>query len=81
MKTVCKLICASLIMTLVICSLCSCASQISTKEPVIADGLVEFTVDGETDVKGNFYISFPRSRDFIMLDGKGNVVWSKHEGS
>ena len=38
-----------------------------------------FTVTGETDLDGNFYLSFVYSRNIIMLDGKGNVVWSKHE--
>lgn len=46
---------------------------------VIADGLKEISVDGETDLDGNFYLSFVYSRDLIMLDGKGNIVWSKHE--
>ena len=42
-------------------------------------GLPEYTVEGETDLDGNFYISFVYSKNIIMLDGKGNVVWSKHE--
>ena len=42
-------------------------------------GLPEYTIDGETDLDGNFYISFVYSKNIIMLDGKGNVVWSKHE--
>lgn len=40
---------------------------------------VAFTVTGQTDLKGNFYLSFVPNRDLIMLDGKGKVVWSKHE--
>ena len=48
-------------------------------EPVIAEGLPEFTVKGSTDLPGNFYISFPYSRNLIMLNGKGEIVWSKHE--
>lgn len=47
--------------------------------PVIADGLVEFDVEGETDLSGNFFLSFVYSRNLVMLDGKGNIVWSKHE--
>ncbi len=47
--------------------------------PIIADGLVDINVEGETDLPGNFYLSFVYSRNIIMLDGKGNIVWSKHE--
>ncbi|MBR4737064.1 MAG: aryl-sulfate sulfotransferase [Rhodocyclaceae bacterium] len=43
------------------------------------DELPKFTIDGQTDLKGNFFISFVYSKNIIMLDGKGNVVWSKHE--
>ena len=50
-----------------------------TKEPVIAEGLEEISVEGETDLPGNFFLSFVYSRNLIMLDGKGNIVWSKHE--
>lgn len=45
----------------------------------VADGLIDFTVSGETDLPGHFYLSFVKSRDIILLDGKGTVVWSKHE--
>ncbi|MBR5534586.1 MAG: aryl-sulfate sulfotransferase [Ruminiclostridium sp.] len=65
--------------SLALLPLCSCASQTESVEPVIADGLVGFTVEGETDLSGNFYLSFPSNRDLILLDGKGNIVWSKHE--
>ena len=34
---------------------------------------------GSTDLPGNFYLSFVYSRDIAMLDGAGNIVWSKHE--
>ena len=44
-------------------------------------GLPEYTIDGETDLGGNFYISFVYSKNIIMLDGKGDVVWSKHEAA
>ena len=27
----------------------------------------------------HFYISFVYSRDLLLLDGCGNLVWSKHE--
>jgi len=57
------------------------ASEIKSvaSEPVVAEGLAGFTVDGETDLSGNFYLSFVYSRNLVMLDGKGNIIWSKHE--
>ena len=48
-------------------------------EPFVADGLCKIEVEGETDLPGNFFLSFVYSRNLIMLDGKGNIVWSKHE--
>ncbi len=39
----------------------------------------KFTVSGETDLPGNFFISFVYSKNIVMLDGKGEVVWYKHE--
>ena len=50
-----------------------------TEEAVIADGLAQIDTEGETDLPGNFFLSFVYSRNLIMLDGKGNIVWSKHE--
>jgi len=47
--------------------------------PVMAEGLIDFNVEGETDLKGNFFITFAGTRDMVMLDGDGNIVWSKHE--
>ena len=44
----------------------------------VPDGLPEFTVSGETDLEGNFYLSFVYTKNIIMLDGKGNIVWAKH---
>ena len=58
---------------------CSSNDKKITKEPVVADGLCKFNVEGETDLPGNFYLSFVYSRNLIMLDGKGKIVWSKHE--
>ena len=49
------------------------------REPVIAEGLPEYTINGETDLEGNFFISFVYSKNLIMLDGKGNIVWSMHK--
>lgn len=55
------------------------ANHIGERDFVIADRTFDFAVDGATDLSGNFYLSFVTSRDLIMLDGKGNTVWSKHE--
>ncbi|MBR2255634.1 MAG: hypothetical protein IJ856_07515, partial [Candidatus Methanomethylophilaceae archaeon] len=49
------------------------------KGPVVAEGLPEYAIKGETDLDGNFFISFVYSKNLIMLDGKGNVVWSMHK--
>ena len=57
----------------------SATSASAAAEPVIAEGLVGINVEGETDLPGNFFLSFVYSRNIIMLDGKGNIVWSKHE--
>ncbi len=54
----------------------------ANKEPdpsAAVQGLPGFSVKGETDLPGNFFLSFVYSRNLIMLDGKGRVVWSKHE--
>ncbi len=60
--------------------LCTCSIFGSSgKDPVIAEGLCKIEVDGKTNLPGNFYLSFVFSRNLIMLDGKGNIVWSKHE--
>ena len=47
--------------------------------PVIAEGLPKITVKGETNLPGHFFISFPFTKNLIMMDGKGNIIWSKHE--
>lgn len=72
---------AAMLAALVLC-LSGCAGQSGaseTDEAVIADGLAKISVEGETDLPGNFFLSFVYSRNLIMLDGKGNIVWSKHE--
>ena len=51
----------------------------SANAPVVAEGLAKIAVEGGTDLPGHFYLSFVASRNLIMLDGKGNIVWSKHE--
>ncbi len=45
----------------------------------IPDGLPNITVSGETDLEGNFYLSFVYTKNIMMLDSKGNIVWAKHE--
>ncbi len=55
------------------------ASETESPYTGAVPGLPGFTVEGSTDLPGNFYISFVYSRNIMMLDGKGNVVWSKHE--
>lgn len=57
----------------------SSAVPFGNAQPVVADGLVDIRVSGQTDLPGNFYLSFVYSRNIIMLDGKGRIVWSKHE--
>ncbi len=52
-----------------------------SKDPVIPEGLPEFTVSGGTDLEGNIYLSFVYTNNLIMLDGKGNIVWAKHDES
>ncbi len=59
--------------------LSACGQQSVLPEPTAVDGLPSFVVHGKTDLPGNFYLSFAFSRNLIMLDGEGNVVWSKHE--
>lgn len=51
----------------------------AAKKPVVAEGLAPIAVKGDTNLPGNFFLSFAFSRNLIMLDGKGNIVWSKHE--
>ena len=55
------------------------ANSDESREPVIAEGLPEFSVEGDSGLPGNFFLSFVYTRNLIMLDGKGNIVWSKHE--
>ena len=80
-KNICRCV-ATVLITTMMC-LSSYANQqdtmAKTAEPVIADGLAEINVEGETDLQGCFFLSFVYSRNLIMLDGKGNIIWSKHE--
>ncbi len=82
---------AALLAAVLAVSLCACGSPSPAPdtgpdtEPeeaaaaVAAEGLPEFTVSGETDLPGHFFLSFVYTRNLVMLDGKGNIVWSKHE--
>ena len=54
-------------------------AKVTPQSTGTAAELPEFTVDGSTELPGNFFISFVYTRNLIMLDGKGNIVWSKHE--
>ena len=76
-----KIIAISLCLILVAAGLSGCgkSTKVSSNNPVIADGLCKINVTGETNLPGNFFLSFVFSRNLIMLDGKGNIVWSKHE--
>ena len=51
----------------------------AAKKPVVAEGLQGISVKGSTDLPGHFFLSFAFSRNLIMLDGKGNIVWSKRQ--
>jgi hypothetical protein len=44
-----------------------------------ADDLPEFEITGSTDLEGNIFVSFVYTKNIIMFDGKGDIVWSKHE--
>ena len=72
-----KKIVAIILILIMMFSMSACGTK--SVEPVVTEGLPEFTVHGETDLPGNFFLSFVYSRNIIMLDGKGNIVWSKHE--
>ena len=78
-----KIICTVLMAFLIQLMLTACSVETpemkKTPETTIADGLCKINVEGTTDLPGNFFLSFVFSRNLIMLDGKGNIVWSKHE--
>ena len=60
-------------------SMCACAKNPTPESYVPVQGIPEFTVKGKTDLPGYFFLSFVYSRNIVMLDGKGNIVWGKHE--
>lgn len=72
------LVCVILV-TVAVFGFYSNQNSLSQDDNNVADGLAKIKVEGETNLPGNFYISFVFSRNLIMLDGKGNIVWSKHE--
>ena len=78
MKHLCKLICGLLLALLVLLPL-GALSETPGPVPGMVDEKAEITVVGETDLPGHFYLSFPFSRNLIVLDGKGNIVWEKYE--
>ncbi len=49
------------------------------KTAASAEGIPGYKISGETDLPGNFFLSFVYTRNLIMLDGKGKLIWSKHE--
>ena len=50
----------------------------SAQTPVVAEGLAKIHVEGDSGLPGHFYLSSVDRRNLIVLDGKGNIVWSKH---
>ena len=78
MKHLSKLVCGLLAMLLAILPLCALA-EAPGPIPGMIDEKAEIIVTGETDLPGRFFLSFPFSRNLIVLDGKGNIVWDKYE--
>ena len=77
MKKITIILAAMIVMA--IFSGCSGNALSGQSGDAIAEGLPKINIEGKTDLKGNFFLSFVYSRNLIMLDGKGNIVWSKHE--
>ena len=75
MKHLSKVVCVLLALILPLCALAEAPGPI----PGMIDEKVEIIVNGETDLLGHFFLSFPFSRNLIVLDGSGNVVWEKYE--
>jgi len=75
MKKLIHLLCVLLAM----CMLPVCAWAEAPVVPSMIDERAEITVVGETDLPGHFFLSFPMSRNLMVLDGKGNVIWEKYE--
>ena len=66
------------VMLLTVASVIIVAAATDKDEGTDTTGLPGYTVSGETELEGNFFISFVYSKNLIMLDGKGNLVWYKH---
>ena len=64
---------------LAVCMLPVCTWAEAPVVPSMIDERAEITVVGETDLPGYFFLSFPMSRNLMVLDGKGNVIWEKYE--
>lgn len=75
MKKLIHLLCV----LLAVCMLPVCAGAEAPVVPSMIDEKAEITVVGETDLTGRFFLSFPMSRNLMVLDGKGNVIWEKYE--
>ena len=78
MKHLSKLVWGLLAALMALLPLCASA-EMPGPVPGMIDEKVEIMVEGETDLPGCFYLSFPFSRNLIVLDGKGNIVWQKYE--
>ena len=78
MKHLSKLACGLLAVLLVMLPLCAPA-EAPGPIPGMFDERAEIVVMGETDLPGRFFLSFPFSRNLMVLDGKGNIVWEKYE--
>ncbi len=78
MKHLSKLVCGLLAALLALLPLGAWA-EASGPIPGMIDEKAEVIVTGETDLPGRFFLSFPFSRNLIVLDGRGRVVWSKYE--
>ncbi len=69
----------ALILSITLIAGCGDPAPEEKADRVVAAGLPGYTVNGSTDLPGNFFLSFVYSRNIMMLDGQGNIVWSKHE--
>lgn len=78
MKPLSRLACGILTVLLAMIPLDALA-EVPGPIPGMIDEKAEIIVEGETDLPGCFYLSFPFSRNLIVLDGRGNVVWQKYE--
>ena len=73
-----KRVCGLLAVLLAMLPLCAMA-EMPGPIPGMIDEKAEIIVTGETDLPGRFFLSFPFSRNLMVLDGKGKIVWEKYE--